>query len=327
MSLADLFERQPKPHDPPAEVDALTGQHSDADESLSWEAVYPAKFAASPALAALEDDLDQPDDLAPLATSTVEFTRYLREGMRGNDVVAYKRALSRAGFMAWGHFTDVFGPNMAKAVSKFRKQHGLGTQPSIGPKTHVALTLAYKKGTNNQRAMDDYARTLLHDYWVAHHINPELMKRQAIVAEWLFMYQHRYDCLYRQWRPVPLVRPPAFAHATDCSGLIILGYYVGGARNPNVISGHRLPYNGQGYTQSILQAGVKCSRSDLEPADVVMYGYTVHPSGAFPMGSPTHVAGWTGEPGALVVSNGSYPMRHAPYNYRHDVNCYVHLEV
>jgi hypothetical protein len=305
--------------------------HNDFDESLLGDKIFDP-ITAKLDLANIPDD-DEDDPLgfvmalrASAVTGNVPFTRVLRFGMRGADVIAYKRALSRAGYMQWGSFTDLFGENMVRAVSKFRHVHGLGTQGSIGVRTHTALTLAYKKGSRSERAMDDRARQILDAYHTAHSKSPERLKREAIVAEWHFLWTQRFNMPYAQLRPVPLVKPPDFPRrGTDCSGHIMLGYFVAGARNPNVFDGHVLPWNGQGYTGTIMAAGVECDYSDLELADVVMYGRTTRPSGAFPYGSPTHVAGFIGA--GRVSSNGSHPMREDSVHYRGDVNCYIHLEV
>lgn len=317
--LPSGVDKIPQPVDP--------GPHTDRDESLLGDNVFDAATAFLD-FAGL-DDFDEDDPVGAFTaevSTTVPFTRILRQEMRGADVIAYKRALSRAGYMQWGSFTDLYGENMARAVSKFRHIHGLGYSTSIGPKTHAALCIAYKKGSTSERAMDARAREILDAFHTAHTKSPERLKREAIVAEWHFLWTQRFNIPYRQSRPVPLVKPPDYPRfGTDCSGHIMLGYYVAGARNPNVFGGRVLPWNGQGYTGTIMAAGVECAYSDLELADPIMYGHTLSPSGAFPYGSPTHVAGFIG--GGRVSSNGSHPMREDIVHYRHDVNCYVHMEV
>ena len=297
----------------------------DADESLS-DLLFDAEVAQLPALVVPPETDGELGFSRVDVISGVPFTRIVRLGMHGADVIAYKRTLSRAGFMQWGKFTDFAGPNFGKAVSNFRHAHGLGKEPSVGPKTHVALTLAYKKGSRSERAMDANARSILETFHKTHSKTPEQLRREAIVAEWHFLWTIRYQMPYVQYRPTALVRPPQWPHpGTDCSGMITEGYWNGGAPNPNFFNGQRLPYNGQGYTGTIMAAGTRCSFSDLELADVIMYGSTTRASGAFPVGSPTHVAGYAGN--NSVYSNGSYPMRYDTLHYRGDVNCYIHLEV
>ena len=44
---------------------------------------------------------------------------------RGVDVLAVKRALSRAGYLRWGNFTPLWGEFAAKAAKKFQQDNGI----------------------------------------------------------------------------------------------------------------------------------------------------------------------------------------------------------
>jgi murein DD-endopeptidase MepM/ murein hydrolase activator NlpD len=67
------------------------------------------------------------------------FHRQLKLGSVGRDVVAVKRALSRAGYIRWGKFTPVYGPYLVKAMKTFQKHYGILQTGVYGPYTHRAL--------------------------------------------------------------------------------------------------------------------------------------------------------------------------------------------
>lgn len=71
--------------------------------------------------------------------STINFHRPLGKGSVGRDVIAVKRALSRAGFMRWQKFTPLFGPFMESAMKKFQEAHNIQPTGRYGGKTHKAL--------------------------------------------------------------------------------------------------------------------------------------------------------------------------------------------
>jgi peptidoglycan hydrolase-like protein with peptidoglycan-binding domain len=57
----------------------------------------------------------------------------------GDDVVAVKRAISRAGFFDWGEFDDAYNEKIADAVQAFQKKNGLGDSGFYGEETHKKL--------------------------------------------------------------------------------------------------------------------------------------------------------------------------------------------
>jgi peptidoglycan hydrolase-like protein with peptidoglycan-binding domain len=256
----------------------------------------------------------------------VPLPRSLVFGSKGPDVIAVKRALSRAGFMEWGNFTNVYGVGMRNAVYALHKKHG--RKPAgYGPRAHNDLEDS-KAVSNKGMAFDPIAVKIMEAEYEKYHVSPEDIIRGNIVAAWRRMYASRGSIRYSQHRPflhgVDMnFRVPA---GIDCSGTMTLGYDAANAKSPNVFAGSRLPYNGTGYTGTLMAGGTKCRRLDMEPGDMVMYGFTSHSSPAFPVGSPTHVAGWEGDSGLHVYSMGSYPMGHYPHNYR-TINCFLHFDV
>jgi peptidoglycan hydrolase-like protein with peptidoglycan-binding domain len=70
---------------------------------------------------------------AVVSAPSVPRAREIREGMHGDDVVAVKRALSRAGYLRWGTFTAVWDAGAIAAVKPFQDDHGVPPGPGTGP--------------------------------------------------------------------------------------------------------------------------------------------------------------------------------------------------
>ena len=68
----------------------------------------------------------------------VTLPRRLKRGMRGRDVLAVQRALARAKYRRWGHFTGRYGKKMGQQMTLFKKHHGI-KEEGYGPKTHAKL--------------------------------------------------------------------------------------------------------------------------------------------------------------------------------------------
>lgn len=258
---------------------------------------------------------------------SVPLPRSLVFGTKGPDVVAIKRALSRAGFMEWGDFTPVYGVGMRSAVHALHKKHG--RKPAgYGPRAHADLVRSRVPGKPGQHAFDPIAVRIMEHEYERYHTSPEEIIRDNIVAAWRRMYAMRGSMAYSQNRPFMhgvdmSFQPP---HAIDCSGCFTLAHDAANAKSPNVFQGYRLPYDGSGYTGTIQAGGTVCGKYDLEAGDAVLYGFTRYGTPAFPVGSATHVAGWEGDSGQHVYSMGHYPMSHPQYDYR-SINCYVHFDV
>ncbi len=94
------------------------------------------------------------------------FGRVLRAGMRGPDVLAMKRALSRAGYGRWTAFTPLFGPFTVTLLKRFQKDHGLRSDGVYGPKTHEKL----------EGFLDAYGRHLYGRY------DPGLVKARHLLS-------------------------------------------------------------------------------------------------------------------------------------------------
>ena len=240
--------------------------------------------------------------------------------MQGNDVVAVKRALSRAGYMRWGQFTPLWGEFAVKATKKFQEEKKITPVTGFyGPKTHDALVKTRKVNSTTEWAYDGYSIALLHKFCADLAEKPEAQIRSRILAEARRLYAHRHRIPYAQERPFALERPPFVPPRMDCSEFVTVCHFVGGAPDPNGRG-----YDGFGYTGTLISHGERCSSRDLEIGDMILYGSTQSPKPGFPVGSPTHVALYDGAGG--VYSMGSAPMGHYPMLYR-TVNHFRHYDV
>jgi hypothetical protein len=222
---------------------------------------------------------------SPLAARYVPFIRTIKLNTIGQDVLAVKRALSKAGFGKWGEWGTRdywFGPNRVKLLKKFQHAHGLKADGVYGPATHAKLAPFF----------DDHGIWLLHQ---VHLISPADKKRDAIVATAMLAYSKRYLIHYtqsglRMWGIRNRVHPPSVPPWEDCSSISTWYYWLANAPDPN-----GLGYPGYGYTGTQINHGRRVSLAQAKPGDLVFYGWS--------HGIPTHVAVYVG--GGRVVSHGS----------------------
>lgn len=246
----------------------------------------------------------------------VPFCRVLYKGCSpGNDVIAHKRAISRAapGLYPWlgRKYTPVFGPRFEKAVTQYQRKLGLPATGRIDRRLHSILEKTKAKEKPTEWAFDERAVHLCKVYC-------ELFNktaRERILNAGFYWYSKREMIRYSQERPMLVGKPPWVPQRLDCSSFVTLCYYAAGAKDPNGRG-----YDGYGYTGTLIQNGRRITRKDLRPGDLVFYGFSRGTSTAFPQGSPTHVAVYTGE--GRVLSFGSYPMGYYPIDYRGDINQY-----
>lgn len=72
---------------------------------------------------------------------------------------------------------------------------------------------------------------------------------------------------YAEVRPIPYHTPLQFPVTTDCSGFVSLCFYENGCFDPNGSN-----FDGQGYTGSLMDHGLKLTRDKVVAGDVVVYG-------------------------------------------------------
>lgn len=250
-----------------------------------------------------------------MTAPNVAFCRPLVTGTKGADVRAHKRAISRVlpTVYPWREFTPYFGEWFEKAVREFQRLHNITATGKIGRVTHEALERSKKHGST-QWAFQEYEVELCKDFCREFVQTPDEKVRAAIVDSGFFWYQHRGGIAYSQARPFQLGKPTWIPSRWDCSGFVTSCHYAGGAPDPNGRG-----YDHLGYTGTLMSQGTAVGNiNDLHPGDLIFYGSTTRGSGAFPVGSPTHVALYVGVIDGVpsILSHGSYPMRFLPYNYR-----------
>lgn len=221
----------------------------------------------------------------------VPYKRLIKRGSRGKDVIAVKRALSKAGYMKWGGFTPLFGPFAVTALKKFQKAKKLRPDGEVGPTTLKVLA----------KYFDAYSFLLYVGHAPAD--SKEERMRNQIVAYALWGYNNRGSMHYAQQRPMDLLRDLKHLPVwNDCSEFATKAYKYAGAPDPN---GNN--YNGSGYTGTLATHGRYASRA--QPGDLVLYG---------PAPTYEHVAIYIGN--GRVISHGSEPGPYLlPVNYRADV--------
>lgn len=190
----------------------------------------------------------------------VPFTRSVKRGSRGRDVIAVKRALSHAGYIKWGGFTPIFGPFAVKSLRKFQQQHHLHVDGIVGRNTLKRLAPYF----------DAYAFFLYVGYPPSK--SKEVRTRNKIVAYALWGYNNRARVHYAQYRPMDRLKNLKFLPIwDDCSEFATKAYKFAGAPDPNGRG-----YNGFGYTGDELKHGKTVSLSHAKKGDLVHYGPNKH---------------------------------------------------
>lgn len=99
-----------------------------------------------------------------MAAPTVPYTRALKLGSKGKDVLAVKRALAREGSYKWPRvrrLTRVAGPGFISALRRFQEARGVTVTGRYCEATHYALRHARKAAHTNEWAYDALAVSLM----------------------------------------------------------------------------------------------------------------------------------------------------------------------
>lgn len=228
----------------------------------------------------------------------IPFGRVLKRNMAGGDVLAVKRALSKAGFLSHprGGFTRVMGPFTVRALKKFQRSRKLAVTGVYNPGSHRALAPFF----------DAYGAYLITGTLPRKPTSAD--RRRAVVAAMLLLYHHRDQVHYtqgprRMWGVTQKIRPPKYPTDLDCSASVTWAYFAAGAPDPN-----DLGYSGVGYTGTLSKHGRKVSLTVAKPGALVFYGKR------WPW---QHVAVYIGA--GKVISHGSEGGPYLlPVNYRSD---------
>lgn len=255
-----------------------------------------------------------------MTVPNVSFCRTLNRGDKGNDVIAHKRAISRAFPKIYPWWTKGFSPTYGKdfeaAVAQVNRKLTQRNKGIIDRKLHDELEKQRAKNKPDEWAFDAYAEHLADQF--CHNYGTTSKREQIVSAAW-FWYEHRYDIRYSQARPFQKRKPPAVPTEWDCSAFVTNCYYAAEVPDPTGRG-----YNGLGYTGDFWERGHKIPFSAIQIGDPILYGFTTNPRPGFPYGSPTHIALYVGK--GMVLSMGSYPMKYLDYNYR-GINCIVTFNI
>lgn len=191
----------------------------------------------------------------------VPLRRTIKRGMKGGDVVALKRALSRAGYLRWGGFTRKMGRTADKALRRFQRDQRLLADGEYGAQTHKRLA----------KHFDAYGAWLMGAI-PRRDDESENDVRARIVAAMTLLYHHAPEVHYTQGPRrmegvTRRMRPPIFPRYADCSSAATWAYYVAGAADPNGAG-----YNGTGYTGTLSRKGRVVDLAHARPGDLVFYG-------------------------------------------------------
>lgn len=212
----------------------------------------------------------------------VPHPRDLREGMKGNDVFALKRAGRKAGFKGLV-MTTAFGPQLKKDLVVFQRKHGLTPDGIYGPATHKKLAPFY----------DAYGIYLIN------HTVIEAPWRAKMLSAAMIAYNERWKIHYtqgpaRMWLVRNRIRNPKALYTLsaiyeDCSSFATWLYYAAYLPDPN-----NFGYNGLGYTGTLANHGVTISTSSAGIGALHFYGW------GFPYSHVTINVG-----NGRAISNGS----------------------
>lgn len=204
---------------------------------------------------------------------TVPFVRVIKQDDVGNDVVAVKRALSRAGFMQWGEFTRVAGPFFIRAVNAFKKAKGLKQNSKYDFPGHEALRKTHRKGSRSEWAYDRFAIAIMN----AEDISPHDRVAQKTIDAVDYAISHRDQMAYMQVRPMPDNAPfPNLPNPCDCSQFA--GKWApksgGWYQDPNYPLGSARKFDNYGWTGTLWEQGtyIGVDLSRAEVCDLVFYG-------------------------------------------------------
>jgi hypothetical protein len=209
----------------------------------------------------------------------VPFVRELEQGMVGLDVVAVKRALSRAGYIEWapgGAFSNVAGPFFVTSLNRFKRAKGLKQDGKYSFPTHEALRKSRRRRSRSEWAFDRLAIHTLEGKLQT----PEERVLDGILAACDQAILRRDLIRYAQVRPYPDMLPyPNLPNVCDCSQFVTWCYRSGGAPDPNgEVGGTFWRY---GFTGTLwLNQEVPLVLSMIRLGDLVFYGTPWRAGGA-----------------------------------------------
>lgn len=196
----------------------------------------------------------------------------------GEDILAVKRMVSRAGFWPWGEFDEYYYEGFAKGqrnklgflikgregVVGLQKKLKLERTGFYGKKTHEgSLALRVPDGLPHAREFI-WDQTAINLYKGFEDLTPAEEIIQEIYMWWNYLVNREPSVHYDQGRPITIIsrgqKPPIMPISDDCSGTFIGCAWLAGARSPDPW----YQYNGAGYTGSLVNGGIKISASEID---------------------------------------------------------------
>jgi hypothetical protein len=232
----------------------------------------------------------------------------VKEGMKGNDVIALKICASRAGCWPWAEFDNIAHKEFMMGRGKTKGTSGLrGLQRLLkinadgvyGPVTHTK-SLPFKVPGGHLHAgeyiWDGHAQVLYSGASTSSVVD----KQKAIVADvwkwWQWMIAHKGQIHYAQTRPMGQLaakhEPPLLPYYEDCSSTFIYCAFLGGAKSPDIAYG----FSGYGNTDSLIRCGIPISESQIPQYMLTHYLGVIYGSSVWSthhisaIKSPTQVA-------------------------------------
>lgn len=231
----------------------------------------------------------------------VPFTRVLKKGSKGRDVLAVQRALARAGYRKWGvGFTGVAGQPFVDQIRRFQRQHKLPTTGTYTRATHEKMRPYFDRYGANLMVKAKRAQG-----------GTGSSGRDAAVHAAMEGYNYRGHIHYTQGPArMDIVRhkrmPPWHGDIwEDCSSSVTAWFWIGKLPDPN-----HLGYNGQGYTGTLAVHGVRVTFP--KPGDFAFY------KPPYPYGHVAMCVGYQNGVPMVVSHGGESGPSYVPWNYRGD---------
>lgn len=192
----------------------------------------------------------------------------------GEDVLAVKIAIARAGLWPWKEFDETYNNLFAhgkrrptkminQGVAGFQRRNDLKVNGVYTEATHKKLVntrVPPGKPHSGEYVFDKRARILYNGF---EDVSPEEEMVAEIYKWWDYLISREGSVHYSQIRPIDPLRkrekPPNLPSYLDCSGTVIYTAWCAGAKSPDPVC----HYTSYGYTGTLIQGGFRISHYDV----------------------------------------------------------------
>jgi hypothetical protein len=193
----------------------------------------------------------------------------------GDDIIAYKRAISRGGRWPWQTFDDTYSNGFAmgksggnvgdSGVRGFQRQMKLDQDGVIGKQTFEAMRVSLIPQNLPNGGKPLFDQTCIN--YLKGYSAPSGGGESAISKYAKDSINSEPKIHYSQNRPMThLGVPPGQGFTADCSGHATACYYEAGWPDPN-----KSGYNGYGYTGTLIN-NPKITSANFKIGDMAIYG-------------------------------------------------------